>query len=1179
MKLLLWILTFCFYTTSALLSQSIKINEVVASNTESFIDEDGDYPDWIELFNAGNTTQNFTGFWLSDNRSNLQKWQFPDVNMAPGEFRIIYASDKNRRNTANYWETKITWGDFWRYQPGFSEPPTDWHTLAFNDSQWEWGPSGFGYGDDDDSTIVANGILSVYIRNTFNIADTSQLTHALLHIDYDDGFVAYLNGTEIARANMDGIHPAFNQPANEQHEALIINGKPPHRFSLDSLLTLFREGENVLAIQAHNISAGSSDLTMIPFLTLGFRNEFPGRRPVHPLIEPNLPRLHTNFKLSAESETVFLSGPTGMVIDSLAYVNLPSDISWGRMPDGSDTLYYFAPATPGFPNISNGYSGIASEPQFSISGGFFDMPQSIVLSGLNPGETIRYTTNGNAPTETATVYSNPIEINTTTVIRARTFAPGQLPSGQHTQTYFFGTNHDLPVISISTDIGHFFDQDSGIYVFGNDYEPVPPFFGANFWEDWERPVNIELFETDGSQVINQGAGVKIYGGFSRANPQKSLAVFARGKYGAGSFDYPIFADKNINKFQAFILRNSGNDWGRTMFRDGFIHDAIAPTGIERLAYRPAVLYLNGVYWGILNIREKINEHFIESNTHIPSDSIEILEGDAVSVYGATDHYKAMINFVESNDLSDPANYAYLKTKMDVENFLRYTVSEIFIDNRDWPGNNIKFWRPARQDGRWRWIIFDTDFGFNLLSSSNHSYNTLAMMLDPVGEDWPNPPWSTLLFRKLIQNPEFRQDFINRSADYMNSIFRPEILLSQIDAKAAAIASEIDTTLSRWDQNPADWEWNIEQMRSFSRKRQPYFRSHIMQELGVSDTLNIVLSSNLRDAGSVQVNAITVSKFPWLGQYFKDIPVELTAIARPGFRFTGWTGIEPADSAHVVVPMSQGVLAVANFEQDNSQFATVVINEVNYNSAAPFDSEDWVEFYNNSGEPVDMSGWYFRDEDDTHNFFFPDGFVLQPDSFAVICSDTVLFTSVYPSVTNYFGNTGFGLSGNGELLRLYNAANEIVDSLTYDDNAPWPTEPDGNGASLSLKNPNLDNTLPGSWTASLGNGTPGQINDIFVGIDETSHPAIPETFALYQNFPNPFNPQTTILFDLPESAKVKVQIFDLLGRRVATLANRQFIAGRYELQWQPEAQISSGVYFYRIDAGEKFVQTRRMIFIR
>ncbi|MCB0287909.1 MAG: T9SS type A sorting domain-containing protein, partial [Calditrichaeota bacterium] len=101
----------------------------------------------------------------------------------------------------------------------------------------------------------------------------------------------------------------------------------------------------------------------------------------------------------------------------------------------------------------------------------------------------------------------------------------------------------------------------------------------------------------------------------------------------------------------------------------------------------------------------------------------------------------------------------------------------------------------------------------------------------------------------------------------------------------------------------------------------------------------------------------------------------------------------------------------------------------------------------------------------------------------------------------------------------------------------------------------------------------------VGIDETSHPAIPETFALYQNFPNPFNPQTTILFDLPESAKVKVQIFDLLGRRVATLANRQFIAGRYELQWQPEAQISSGVYFYRIDAGEKFVQTRRMIFIR
>ncbi|MEZ4763573.1 MAG: CotH kinase family protein [Calditrichia bacterium] len=159
-------------------------------------------------------------------------------------------------------------------------------------------------------------------------------------------------------------------------------------------------------------------------------------------------------------------------------------------------------------------------------------------------------------------------------------------------------------------------------------------------------------------------------------------------------------------------------------------------------------------------------------------------------------------------------------------------------------------------------------------------------MEKIGQ---NPPWSTLLFRKLIQNPEFRQRFWHRaSADYMDGIFRPEILLSQIDAKAAAIASEIDTTLSRWDQNPADWEWNIEQMRSFSRKRQPYFRSHIMQELGVSDTLNIVLSSNLRDAGSVQVNAITVSKFPWLGQYFKSVSDS-----------PGWTGIEPADSAHVV----------------------------------------------------------------------------------------------------------------------------------------------------------------------------------------------------------------------------------------------------------------------------------------
>lgn len=1179
MRPFLLALTLCIYFTSALHAQSIKINEVVASNGESLVDEDGDYPDWIELFNAGDTPLNLTGFGLSDNRSNLQKWQFPDVDMQPGEHRIVYASDKNRRNAANYWETKITWGDFWRYQPGFTEPPADWHTLSFNDSAWAWGPSGFGFGDGDDSTVISNSVLSVYIRTAFTIADTGNITHAILHVDYDDGFVAYLNGTEVARANMDGTPPAFDEPANRSDEAEIITGDPPLTYPLDSLRHLFREGENVLAIQAHNVRLSSSDLTMIPFLSLGYRSYLPGMRPVHPLIEPILPKLHTNFKLSNESETVYLSDLSGVVIDSLAFVNLPSDIGWGRMPDGSDTLFYLTPVTPGAPNITNGYSGFASEPQFSISGGFFDSPQSVVLGGINPGETIRYTTNGNAPSETATVYSNPIQINATTVIRARTFAPGLLPSRQFTQTYFFGADHDLPVVSISTNASHFFDQDSGIYVLGDDYDPEPPHVGANFWRNWERPVNIELYETDGAQVLNQGAGIKIYGGYTRSFPQKSLVLFARGKYGASSFDYQLFADKNIDEFQTFVLRNSGNDWGRTMFRDGFIQDAVASTGIERLSYRPAVMYLNGVYWGIHNIREKINEHYIASNANISADSVEILEGEALKVYGEDDHFEAMIDFVEANDLSDPANYAYIQTQMDVENFIRYNVAEIYIDNRDWPGNNLKYWRPARQDGRWRWILFDTDFGFNWNEPDAHAYNTLAMMLDPNGPGWPNPPWATLLFRKLIQNPDFRRDFINRSADYMNSIFSPAALIPQIDAKAAAIASEIDTAMSRWEQNPANWAADVERMRIFSEMRPHHFKLHIMQELGVTDTLNIVLSSNLNGAGVVQVNAITVGQFPWFGQYFKDVPVELTAIARPGFRFTGWTGIEPADSAHVVVPMNQGVLAVANFEQDNSQFATVVINEINYNSAASFDSEDWVEFYNNSGEPVDMSGWYFRDEDDTHNFYFPDGFVLQPDSFAVICSDTVLFTSVYPFVTNFLGNTGFGLSGNGELLRLYNAANEIVDSLTYDDIAPWPVEPDGNGASLSLKNPNTDNALGSNWAASLGSGTPGEINDIFVGIDETADPVIPETFALYQNFPNPFNPQTTILFDLPESAKVKVQIFDLLGRRVATLANRQFNAGRYELQWQPEAQISSGVYFYRIDAGEKFVQTRRMIFIR
>ncbi|MGI9318639.1 MAG: CotH kinase family protein, partial [bacterium] len=469
---------------------------------------------------------------------------------------------------------------------------------------------------------------------------------------------------------------------------------------------------------------------------------------------------HTNFQISSEGEVLYLFDPRGQLVSELRVEGLRNGTSVGQSPSGA--LIYYDTPTPGSENSSNEYSGIvSSRVVFSHDGGV-DSPASVSLSGATGSEIIRYTLDSRIPADSSPAYSSNIFISGNTVVRARIFNSNYVPSATHSRTFLPSASHDLPVVTLVTEPENFFDHDTGIYVLGDDYELADPNFGANFWEDWERDIHFSLYEQNGDIGVMLDAGVKIFGGWSRSHPQRSLSIFARGRYGTSEIDYPLFPSRSYDTYQTLVLRNSGDDWLRSMMRDIFMTSLMDSANVDIQAYRSVATYLNGEYWGMYNMREKTNKHYLASLHNVDKDTVNILERNGEIIEGDNTAYFELVNFLEANSLVSPSNYDYVVDRIDIENFIVYQVAQIYFDNQDWPGNNYKFWNSPGT--KWRWILFDTDFGFSGWTSSAYDQNTLAFALETDGPGWPNPPWSTLMLRRLVENESFRNDFINHFAD-------------------------------------------------------------------------------------------------------------------------------------------------------------------------------------------------------------------------------------------------------------------------------------------------------------------------------------------------------------------------------------------------------------------------------
>lgn len=1163
-------------------AQPFRINEVMTSNGGSVADIDGDSSDWIEFFNSGTTAVNLNGYGLSDKKDNPFQWVFPDFKVNPGEYLLVFASGKDRREEPVNWNTIVSQGDDWKYLVPTFEPATNWRLNSFDDSKWATGKSGFGFGDNDDATIVTVS-KSIFLRKKITITNVLSISQLVLHMDYDDGFVAYLNGVEIARAQMSGGGglPRFDGTASGQHDALIYRGQSPETFVISNPATVLKSGENILAVQVHNINATSSDLSAIPFLSVAT-----SEKPVNPRIVDILKlgrnEFHTNFKLDADGESLYLTNASGVLADSVRIGILQLNYSYGRTSKDPTVWAAFDASTPGKINSGDGTSGeYAGKPVFSLPGGIYPTSLKVRLAAPNSNDTIYYTIDGSVPTRSSSIAIREIDIPNSKVIRARIFKAGMLPGVTVTNSYIIYGNKKMPVVSLSMDPADLWDYYTGIYVKGPNAQTKNPFFGANFWMDWEKACHFELMETTGNKVIDIDAGVKIYGNYSRANDQKSMALYCRKGYGYDNIKYKIFAERPFDEFKDIVLRNSGNDWNNTMFRDGLMTGLTIGLNIDQMAFRPATVFLNGDYWGILNIREKINEHFIAANHDVDPDDVILLENNGFPLIGSADDWLKLYSFMVNNTLNNQANYDQVVAQIDLGNYIDYTASQIFYANHDWPGNNIKYWKTTDVDSRWRWIMFDTDFGMGIWNTPA-SKNSIEIVTATNGTEWHNLPWSTLMLRRMLENTGFRNQFVNRFADLMNSTFLADRVNKAIDLKRDLIEDEIGNHFQKWNKDPYnDWLVNVQMMKKFATDRPTNVFNHIRLKFGFQNPQIITARADSAQ-GIIQLNSLKLTKFPWRGTYFPNVPITLTALPKAGFRFVKWTGIATGSNSSIITVVPQANMDLtAVFENDGSHYDDIVINEISFNNSATANPGDWIELTNKGQYDIDISGWIITDSDPNHQFIFAATTWIKANEYLVIANDPEKFKAVFGSVKNlvepFFFD--FGLSNTVDAIKLYSRENQLIDEVNYVNADPWQTYSFTELWSLELINPANNNNSGLNWVLSEKNGTPGLRNTPYIPNAIDDIPVARNSTELLQNYPNPFSEGTYIEFKFDKPGKYLVSILDVNGRILRILTGDDPISTVKTVYWDGNDNsgkpLPKGVYFYRLETNG-FSKMKRMV---
>ena len=1100
----------------------------------------------------------------------------------------------------------VEFKDKWSYFKGVtepSEPNTQWRKVNFDDSGWLTGNAPFWYGAGNNGTQLTdmkNRYTTFYIRKKFIINDINSFDEYKLSLDFDDGFVVWINETEVAKTNVNNNY-AYNSGAIGTHN---LGDIKTYLFEKNDINLL--NGTNVIAIQGFNYSPNSDDF----YLDARFEGII------------NLPE--SDGTVDCNTESGFYNNTFSVTLTSSS-----SEANIVYTLDGSD------PRTS--ENLLSGKSpvNVWIDPNSTAGNrgktGGVVLRASVIFDGLAPGKPtsrnfifadfVKTQANPEGKWPTSNVNGQIIDLT----------MDSKIYNDNRYKNLMKESLLDIPTISISTDMDNLFGSEKGIYVNAQYHG-----------EAWERPANIELINPDGSPGFNVDAGIRIRGGWSRHDgyPKHAFRVFFRSEYGEGKLDFPLFGNEGVDEFDKVDLRCSQNySWANggsdsrhnTMNRDVFSRDIQRDMNQPYTRSRYYHLYLNGLYWGVYQTQERAEADFAESYFGGDKDDYDVIKvdiGENWNLYeieatdGNTDIWEEIWNMCQAGFTSNQNYFKLLglnstgkadtsKTVyVDIDNFIDYMLTIFYTGNFDAPvskfsnnNNPNNFFaiknRTKKREG-FKFLTHDSEHTLltdNAGPGVGLKENRVEINMNVSYFGKFHPQW---LHYKLTSNKEYRMRFADRVYRHFfnNGVFVPDSCIARFKKTADQLDLAVIAESARWgDQgsNPPrnkfdDW---VPAVNRVIYDYMPYRTDIVLQQLLDAGLFNDWLPPVFKNNGTeIRVDKVTIS-----GNF--DLSLEnpnsngTIVFTTDGTdpRAIGGSKSASAESGgnSVMISVRPGTIVKARIQnndnwsplheivfEDSGLFSHLKVTELHYHPLDQGEVEhkelEFIELKNTGSTTLDLSGLSFTDGIE---FTFPEGTTLAPNSFVVLASNMDEFNSFYGFPAN-FGYSG-SLSNGGEKIDLKTATGDIVISFTYSDEEPWPKEADGEGYSLvSLEqNPTGDPKNVEYWTISkYENGSPGTTdgNSIVTGTDILA--SNPIEFKVY---PNPASSTIYIDFSINDSEKVEVGIYDINGRLMHQLINEQFSSGFYNRYYQIDnLGLSPGMYLVAFRTKNSF-ETRKLIF--
>ena len=706
----------------------------------------------------------------------------------------------------------------------------------------------------------------------------------------------------------------------------------------DSWVELYNAGDSDINLESYKLGTkeDGSDAWQLPYKDVG------AKKYILVYCDKESKSLHTPFRLESGKgcEIYLFKGST--IIDKVKDLKKqPSpNIAYGRKTDGADEWGYQVTPTPNEANTGEICSRdhILGEPVFSEQGKvlYGNKPINLTISlpeGSPEGAEIRYTTDGTEPTKTSTKYTKEIAISSSIVIRAKLFCDGWMSPVSSVQSYIYHYRYPtIPIISIVTNDKYLNDSKIGIFANNQSHEKSKQ-------KDWRRPINFELFDAEGEpSQLNQLCETRITGAYSREASRKSMAIYSNKRFGKKTLDYEFFPDQcpGLTNYKSIVLRNAGNDRDYIYMRDAVCQRVMAENGdIDWQAWRPSVVYINGKYWGMLNIRERANANNII--THYDGlEDIDLLENEELKE-GTTDNYNIFRAFYTAHGHT-LAEYAEL---MDWEEYIRITTMNHYFNNLDYPGNNNVIWRPRAEGGKWRWIAKDLDYTMGIFNpnageSGGYDHKIIEQWYNPSdwnlhkGANFAINSTATRLFRRLMEDEDFKREYIDRFCIYMGDFLNEKRIREIWDPMYNKIKDEWSKhksaagVWSNYDSELGSARWWVS-----LRTAEMYKQLGSFFKLGSSVTMTINKDNN-SDAAEAGVifNNVKLTRNIFDGKFFADRKVTLEGVAPEGKVVTGW---------NVKTISTSGTVTETNVDGSRYEFimpecSSIVINAILANAS-------------------------------------------------------------------------------------------------------------------------------------------------------------------------------------------------------------------------------------------------------